>query len=131
MVSTDPIADMFSRIRNAKMVNKSEISLPHSKAKETLADILAKNGFINATSVKQSGFRKVLHITINPLGSNSTITEITRLSTPGRRVYVKTDKIPTIKRGRGIVIISTSKGMMTGEEARSRRLGGELIAKVY
>lgn len=131
MVSTDPIADMFTRIRNAILVNKADIVLPHSKSKETVARILAENGFLRSVAVKENGYRKSLQIKINPEGANATISEISRLSTPGRRVYVKTDKIPTIKRGRGIVIISTSKGVMTGDEAKTKRLGGELIGKVY
>lgn len=131
MVSTDPIADMFSRIRNAILVNQAEISLPHSKVKETVAKILVANGFLKDVSVKKDGFRKVMSISINPAGTNAVISEISRLSTPGRRLYVKTDKIPVVKRGRGIVIVSTSKGMMTGEEARSKRLGGELVGQVY
>lgn len=131
MVSTDPIADMFSRIRNAILVNQSDVALPHSKTKETVARILVDNGFLQDVSVKKNGFRKVLSIAINPAGTNAVISEISRLSTPGRRLYVKTDKIPVVKRGRGIVIVSTSKGMMTGEEARSKRLGGELVGQVY
>lgn len=131
MVSTDPIADMFSRIRNAILVNKAVVVLPHSKSKETVARIMAKNGFIKAVAVKESGYRKSLQIDINTEGSDPSISEISRLSTPGRRLYVKTDKIPSVKRGRGIVIISTSKGVMTGEEAKAQRLGGELIGKVY
>lgn len=131
MVINDPIADMFTRIRNAALVNKSEVSVPHSKVKETVAKILVDNGFLAGVSVKQDGRRKHISITINPDGANATIIEIARLSTPGRRLYVKTDSIPTIKRGRGIVIVSTSKGMMTGEEARAKNLGGELIGRVY
>lgn len=131
MVSTDPISDMFTRIRNAILVNKSSVILPHSKSKETVARILVENGFLNSVSVKENGYRKKLQITIFSEGANSTISEISRLSTPGRRMYVKTDKIPKVKRGRGIVIISTSKGVMTGEEATAKRLGGELIGKVY
>jgi len=131
MTSTDPIADMFSRIRNAAAVNKSVVSLPHSNAKQRVAQILVDNGFLKSLSVKENGFRKTMEITINLEGSNSTITELSRLSTPGRRLYVKTDKIPTVKRGRGIVIISTSRGVMSGEDAKSKHLGGELICQVY
>lgn len=131
MVSTDPIADMFSRIRNAILVNSSTVSLPHSKIKQTVAKILVDNGFLDDVSVKENGFRKKLEIRISPEGANSTISEIKRLSTPGRRLYVKTDKIPTVKRGRGIVIVSTSHGIMTGQEAKAKGLGGELIGEVY
>ncbi|MDB5161315.1 MAG: ribosomal protein [Candidatus Saccharibacteria bacterium] len=132
VISTDPIADMLTRIRNAIAVNKAEISLPHSRVKETLAKILVKNGFLNeAKSGKDADGRKQLQIVINLEGTSATITEISRISKPGRRHYVKTAEIPMVKRGRGIVVVSTSKGMMTGEEAKVKRLGGELICKVY
>jgi small subunit ribosomal protein S8 len=132
ITSTDPIADMLSRIRNAIAVNKHEIDLPHSNVKERVAMILANNGFIDEVKqVKDDDGRKRLIIQINPEGTNSLITEIARVSTPGRRLYVKSKEIPKIKSGRGIVVVSTSQGMMTGEEARTKRLGGELICKVY
>jgi small subunit ribosomal protein S8 len=131
MTSTDPIADMFTRIRNAAAVNSSVIVLPHSQIKEKVAKILVDNGFINAVQAKDDASRRILEIRIAPEGSNSLITEIKRISTPGRRVYVKSPKIPQVKRGRGIVIISTSHGLMTGEEARNKKLGGEVIAEVY
>jgi small subunit ribosomal protein S8 len=131
-ISTDPIADMLSRIRNAIMVNKHETRLPHSNVKETVAKILAKNGFItDVGTAKDSAGRKELVITINPEGASAAITEISRISTPGRRLYVKSKEIPSVKRGRGIVVVSTSKGMMTGDEAKTKKLGGELICKVY
>ncbi len=131
MVSTDPIADMLSRIRNAIAVGKSEISLPHSIQKESVATILVKNGFLrSAVSAKENGW-KVLNIAINDQDASPAITEIKRLSRPGRREYVKAKEIPVHKRGRGLVIISTSRGVMTGEEARNQKRGGELICRVY
>jgi small subunit ribosomal protein S8 len=131
MVSTDPISDMFTRIRNAIAVNKNELSMPHSKIKETVAKILADNGFLEEVKVEDTFPHKTLHIVINDQAANSTITEIARLSRPGRRVYVGADKIPNVKRGRGIIIVSTSAGVMTGKEAKAKRLGGELIGQVY
>ncbi|HVO86524.1 MAG TPA: 30S ribosomal protein S8 [Candidatus Binatia bacterium] len=131
-MATDPIADMITRIRNAIAAGKDETSLPHSMTKERVAKILARSGFLE--DVKQSKDElghKNLDVVINLPGTNSTITEISRLSKPGRRWYVKSKEIPLVKRGRGIVIISTSAGIMTGEEARAKRLGGELICKVY
>ena len=131
MVSTDPIADMLSRIRNAIAVNRTEVSLPYSAQKETVAAILVKNGFLkDVKSGAQNGY-KLINIVINDEKASSKITEIVRLSRPGRREYVKAKEIPTLKRGRGLVIISTSKGVMTGEEAKSQKLGGELICQVY
>jgi len=131
MVSTDPIADMLSRIRNAIAVNKSEVSLPYSAQKETVAAILVKNGFLKGAKSGTVDGDKTLDIVINDADVSSKITEITRLSRPGRREYVKAKEIPVLKRGRGLVIISTSKGVMTGEEAKNQKLGGELICQVY
>lgn len=131
LVSTDPIADMLSRIRNAIAVNKQQVSLPHSKVKETIARILADNGFINSVEVQEDNGLKTLVITINGDDESAKITEINRLSRPGRRMYVKSPAVPTVKRGRGIVVISTSHGIMTGHEASAKNLGGELICEVY
>jgi small subunit ribosomal protein S8 len=131
VVSTDPIADMLTRIRNGIAVGKSEVSMPHSKAKETVARILADNGFLNAVKATEEGGRKSLQIVISGEAEPARITEIARVSRPGRRVYVKADDIPTVRRGRGIVVVSTSRGVMEGQQARSQRLGGELICKVY
>lgn len=133
ITSTDPIADMLSRIRNAIAVRKGEVSMPHSKAKEAVARLLKDNGFVAAVSVSDAtaGVGKTLTITINGDSENAKITEITRLSKPGRRFYTKAKEIPTVKRGRGLVIVSTSKGMMTGKDAQNQGVGGELICKVY
>jgi len=129
--STDPIADMLTRIRNAIGVNKSEVSMPHSNIKESVARSLQANGFLESVSVTELGVGKQLHIVINLENENARITEIKRLSKPGRRAYSNAKEMPTIKRGRGIVIVSTSKGLMTGKEAKAAGLGGELIASVY
>lgn len=128
MVSTDPIADMLTRIRNAQAVQKTEIVLPHSSVKESLAKILKKNGYISDIDVKKDGFRKSMTIILNEV---AVISEISRVSKPGRRVYAKVADIPTVKQGRGIVIVSTSKGMMDGTEAKAQKLGGEVICEVY
>jgi len=131
MVSTDPIADMLTRIRNAAAVNKNEVIMPHSKIKQTVAEVLARHKFVDKVEVTgESGF-KTLKVVINDADTNSRITEIERLSKPGRRLYSPASKIPLIKRGRGIVVISTSRGIMTGDEAKKAGLGGELICKVY
>lgn len=131
MLSTDPIADMLTRIRNAAKVNKHEVRLPHSKIKQTVAEVLARNNFIDSIDVNGEGGFKTLKIVINKEGNNSNITEIDRLSKPGRRLYSPAGKIPVVKRGRGIVVVSTSRGIMTGDEAKKAGLGGELICAVY
>lgn len=129
--STDPIADMLTRIRNAIAVRKGEISLPHSNIKESVARLLQESNFIDGVSVSDAPVGKTLTITINSEDSNARITEIVRVSKPGRRYYVNSKEIPVVKRGRGVAIISTSKGLMTGEQAKSQKVGGELICKVY
>jgi small subunit ribosomal protein S8 len=129
--STDPIADMLTRIRNAIAVRKSQINLPHSNIKEAVAVLLKETNFIDNFSVSQDRVGKLLTINIYSDGTNPRITEIVRLSKPGRRYYVNSKEIPTVKRGRGVVILSTSKGLMTGDKAKSERVGGELICKVY
>jgi len=131
VTTTDPIADMLTRIRNAILVQKNEVSLPHSKIKEAVARSLQANGFLESVSVTDLSVGKQLHIVINPEDENARITEIKRISKPGRRTYSNAKEMPTVKRGRGIVIVSTSKGLMTGSEAKAAGLGGELIASVY
>ena len=131
MVSTDPIADMLTRIRNAIAVRKNEVNLPHSNVKEAVATLLKESGFIADVKVTDATIGKNLKVVINSLDENARITEIVRMSKPGRRYYVGSDKIPVVKRGRGLVIVSTSKGMMTGAQAKQQGVGGELICKVY
>lgn len=131
MVSTDPLADMLTRIRNAAAVNKDAVSMPHSNLKEAVAKILSSNNFVGAVSVNDEGLVKQLVIDLARSNGRQVITEVTRMSKPGRRLYSNADSIPTYKGGRGIVIISTSKGIMTGQEAKKQRLGGELICQIY
>lgn len=131
MQTTDPIADLLTRIRNAKLVGKTEVRVPSSKMKKVIAQQLVKNGYLADVTVEAAKPRDVLVITINRPGENSTISEITRVSKPGRRVYVGSAEIPKVKSGRGLVLVSTSKGVMTGAEAVKAKLGGELLLKVY
>jgi small subunit ribosomal protein S8 len=122
---------MLTRIRNAINVRKAEVRLPHSKVKQSVAELLKQSNFIDDVKTDGKGIAKELIVTINGEGSNARITEITRVSKPGRRYYVRSQEIPTVKRGRGVVIVSTSKGMMTGDQAKAQKVGGELICKVY
>ncbi|HSW79737.1 MAG TPA: 30S ribosomal protein S8 [Candidatus Saccharimonadales bacterium] len=131
ITTTDPIADMLARIRNAIGARKNEVSMPHSNIKEAVAKLLQENGFISGVNAEDSGVEKRLNLVIYGTDENPRITEITRMSKPGRRHYVNSKEIPTVKRGRGIVIVSTSKGVMTGDDAREAHIGGELICKVY
>jgi small subunit ribosomal protein S8 len=128
MVSTDPLADMLTRIRNAIAVQQTEVSLPHNGIKEAVAKILKDNGYITNISVNKEDFRKNMTLQLPEM---VTINDISRVSKPGRRVYVKVKDIPTVKQGRGIVIVSTSQGVMTGTDAKSKKLGGEVICQIY
>jgi len=129
--STDQIADLITRIRNAIMVGKNEIVVPTSKLKVAVLDALVKAGFIAGYEVKSSSPRDNLIVTIANEGEIVKLSEIEKISKPGRRVYVAADEIPTIKSGRGIVLISTSKGIMTGAEAKKSRLGGEILVRAW
>src|ERR1700757_2095699 len=128
--STDPIADLLTRIRNAAMVGKTEVRMPSSKLKKVVAEQLKANNYLADVKIEAAKPRDVLVVTINKPGENSAINELTRLSKPGRRVYVKADEIPKVKSGRGLVLVSTSKGVITGQEAVKQRLGGELLLQV-
>ncbi|HEX8390314.1 MAG TPA: 30S ribosomal protein S8 [Candidatus Saccharimonadales bacterium] len=129
--STDPIADLLTRVRNAAAVGKTEIRVPSSKLKRVVAEQLKKNGYLADVSIEAGTPRDTLVVTIAKPGANVTFTELTRMSKPGRRMYVAADEIPKVKSGRGLVLVSTSKGVITGQEAVKQRLGGELLLKVY
>lgn len=129
--STDPIADLLTRIRNAALVGKHEVRVPSSKIKKVVAEQLKANNYLADVKVEAGKPRDTLIITINKPGENSVINELTRMSKPGRRMYVKADEIPKVKSGRGLVLVSTSKGVITGQEAAKQRLGGELLLRVY
>lgn len=129
--STDPIADLLTRIRNAAMVGKNEVRVPSSKIKKVVAEQLKKAGYLAEVTEEAGKPRGTIVITIARDGENATFTELTRMSKPGRRWYAAAADIPRVKSGRGIVLISTSKGVMTGSEAVKQKLGGELLLKVY
>ena len=129
--STDQIADLITRIRNAIQVSKNEVSVPTSKLKVAVIEGLKKGGYIEDYNIEKTHPRDILHILINKDGASSRINEISKVSKPGRRIYTSADEIPTVKSGRGIVLISTSKGVMSGQEAKKLRLGGEILVRVW
>ena len=128
---TDPIADMLSRIRNAIIAGHKTVSIPSSGFKEELARILKEQGYISGVKISEDAGRKVINLDIayTP-DKKSVIKEIKRISKPSRRVYVNKTEIPRIKGGLGICVPSTSKGIMTGSEARTEGVGGELICSI-
>ena len=129
--STDAVADLITRIRNAIAVGKTEIRVPTSKLKMAVADKLVKTKYLEKVELEKSAPRDIMHVIINREDAIARINKIEKVSKPGRRVYVNANEIPTIKSGRGTVLISTSKGIMTGFEAKKARLGGEILIKLY
>ena len=129
--STDPIADLLTRIRNAAKVGKNQITVPASKLKLTILNELKKTGYIVDVEVIDDKPQNTLVVTINEATENARFTEINRLSKPGRRLYVGANEIPKVKNGRGMVLVSTSKGVMNGFSAKKQKLGGELLLEVY
>ena len=128
----DPLSDLFSRIRNAQMRNKSIVSSPVSKLRENILEVLKREGYIRGYSVtKHSSGREELDIELKYDDKGPVISNITRISKPGRRVYSGAERIPFIHNGLGISIISTSKGVMSDNEARQQKVGGEIICKVF
>ena len=129
--TTDPVADLITRIRNAVAVGKTEIRVPTSKLKFAVADKLQKIHYLEKVEIEEAEPRSILHIIINNEDENARINEITKVSKPGRRIYAGVNEIPKVKSGRGTVLISTSKGIMTGQEAVKNKLGGEILIRVW
>ena len=128
----DPLSDLFSRIRNAQMRNKSIVSSPVSKLRENILEVLKKEEYIRGYSItKHSSGREEIDIELKYDERGPVISNITRISKPGRRVYSGAERIPFIHNGLGISIISTSKGVMSDNEARQQKVGGEIICKVF
>jgi small subunit ribosomal protein S8 len=128
--TTDPIADLLTRMRNGLMVNKQTVNVPYSKNKEVIVKLLKQYGFVMDYQVLKNGFTQ-LEIKLASDSTNAKLIGLSRVSKPGRRVYAKSHEIPSIRGGRGLMIVSTSTGVMAGHIARKRGLGGELICKVW
>lgn len=129
---TDPIADMLTRIRNAIAANHTRVDIPGSKLKLEVARILKEEGYINNFTTKGEVPKYVIRVFLRyDTKGTSSITHLSRVSRPGRRVYVGADEIPKVLGGYGVNIISTSKGLMSGKRARNENIGGEILAKVY
>ncbi len=128
---TDPIADMFNRIRNAQMAAKPEVSVPFSNIKFNIAQILEKNKFVGKIEKKGRKVDKFIDITLKYDDKVPVISGIKKFSKPGQRIYIAFGEIKQVRGGYGIAIISTPKGLMTNREARKQKLGGELICEVW
>jgi len=128
---TDPIADMLTRIRNAIMVRHDSVLVPASKTKLSIARILKDEGFISDYAVLRGKPQRMIKIVLKYIDEQPAIVGLERVSKPGLRVYVGKREIPRVYGGLGITIVSTSKGIMTGQEAWRKNLGGELLCSVW
>ncbi|BFQ94269.1 30S ribosomal protein S8 [Gallibacterium anatis] len=129
MSMQDPIADMLTRIRNGQAANKVAINMPSSKLKVAIADVLAKEGYIESFKVVE-GVKPELEITLKYFQGKPVVESIQRVSRPGLRIYKRKDELPKVLGGLGIAVVSTSKGVMTDRAARQAGLGGEIICYV-
>jgi len=129
MSMQDPIADMFTRIRNAQAANKVAVKMPASKQKEAIAKVLQEEGYITGYKV-ESGVKPELEVTLKYFDGKAVIESLQRVSRPGLRIYKKRNELPKVMGGLGIAVVSTSKGLMTDRAARKAGLGGEVIGYV-
>lgn len=130
MSMQDPLADMLTRIRNAQMVGKTHVTMPSSKLKKNVADVLLNEGYVKAVSLSE-GVKRELTIELKYFEGKPVIAEISRYSRPGLRAYAGKDQLPTVRGGLGIAVVSTSKGVMTDRAARSEGVGGEVLCTVF
>ena len=132
MTLTDPIGDMFSRIRNGQMRSLNSIDLPSSNFRKNILKILKEEGYIKDYYIEKSENNKIsLKINLKYYEGDPVIKEIKRISKPGRRVYSRANSIPRVMNGLGLAILSTPKGVMTDAEAKKNNIGGEIICKVF
>jgi small subunit ribosomal protein S8 len=129
---TDPIADMLSRIRNGSMARHDRVEMPHSRLKEHVAGVMKSEGYLDDVRVSEGEEPKMLTVVLRyGRDREAVIDGLRRVSTPGRRVYVRHDRIQRVCSGMGISILSTSRGVMTDREARKQRVGGELLCEIW
>lgn len=130
-VITDPIGDMLIRIKNAYQVKKDMVVIPHSAVKEEIARLLEAKGFIQSVEKKGKKVRRFLELSLKYGNGAPAMLNARRISKPSRRLYTKSKEIRPVRHGHGMVIVSTSAGLLAGDEAKARKLGGEIIAEVW
>ncbi len=129
---TDPISDMLARIRNGALARHDRVEMPHSNLKKHIAEVLKSEGFVDDVRESDGDGKKTLTLVLRyGRGKDSAIDGVRRVSAPGRRVYVRYDRIPRVRSGMGISILSTSRGVMTDRQAREQKVGGELLCEVW
>lgn len=127
---TDPIADMLTRIRNAKAMRHQTVEMPNSKLKQAILEVMKNEGYIESYKATED-VKSVLTVTLKYTNNQSVITGLKIVSKPGLKVYAKADELPKVLNGLGIAIISTSQGVMTDKQARKLNIGGEVLAYVW
>lgn len=129
---TDPISDMLARIRNGSLARHDRVEMPHSNLKKNLADVLKQEGFLDDVRESDGEGKKTLTLVLRyGKDKSSAIDGVRRVSAPGRRVYVRYDRIPRVRSGMGVSILSTSRGVMTDRQAREQKVGGELLCEIW
>ena len=131
MSMNDPIGDLLSRIRNAQMRNKSKVTSPNSRLRESVLDVLKNEGYIRGYAVVEREGRAEIEVELKYFDGEPVIREIERVSKPGRRVYTSVKNMPRINNGLGVTIVSTPKGVMADHDARDANVGGEILCKVF
>ena len=130
MSMSDPVADMLTRIRNAHMVEKKEVNIPASNLKSAIASVMQQEGYIESFSVAGEKADKTLTIKLKYYQDKPVIDSLERISKPSLRVYVKSTEVPSVMSGLGVVIVSTPKGVMTGQSAAAQNVGGEVLCSI-
>lgn len=128
---SDPVGDMLTRIRNAALAHKKTVELPGSKLKVAVAQLLAREGFLTRVEETKGEYGPSLHLELAYEGKEPLLVGVRRISKPGLRWYVNKKKIPMVRGGAGVVIISTPNGIMNGKEARKQGVGGEVLCEVW
>lgn len=128
MLTNDPIADLLTRIRNATMARKEIVTIPHSKLKIAVLKVLLKKGFVKEFTEEKNGDFQEIKIVLNPEKGRFALKKVSKL---GQRIYISAARIKKVNGGLGVSVISTSKGVMSGEEAKRQKLGGEFICEIY
>jgi small subunit ribosomal protein S8 len=131
MSMNDPLGDLLTRIRNAQMRNKSKVSSPNSRLRESVLEVLKTEGYIRGYAVVEKDGRSEIEIELKYFDGEPVIREIERVSKPGRRVYTSVKNMPRINNGLGVTIVSTPKGVMADHEARDANVGGEILCTVF
>jgi len=127
---SDPISDLLCRLRNAARAQHPDVLVPHSKLKESLAHVLKSEGYLTDVSV-EGATKKQIRMKLRYVGKKTVLEGLRRMSSPGRRVYACSTEIPKVRGGLGVVVLSTSSGIVTDREARKRNLGGELLCSIW